>query len=102
MKKEFSKIEKWIIAILALAIIVSIVIYIVSFYKLEYASCPEDFGIFGEYAGGVVGTLTGLISIVFLYRTYRIQVEISRAQESLQQSSQFETTFLAEKHPPAN
>lgn len=94
MKKEFSKTEKWIIAILALAVIASIVIYVVSFYNMEFASCPADFGIFGDYAGGVIGTLTGLISVVFLYRTYRIQIEISRTQESQQQSSQFETTFF--------
>lgn len=94
MKKEFSKIEKWIIAILAFAVVASIVIYVVSFYNLEFASCPADFGIFGDYAGGVIGTLTGLISVVFLYRTYRIQIEISRTQEFQQQSSQFETTFF--------
>ena len=94
MKKEFSKIEKWVIAILALAVIASIVIYVVSFYSMDFASCPADFGIFGDYAGGVVGTLTGLISVVFLYRTYRIQIEISRTQEAQQQSSQFENTFF--------
>lgn len=94
MKKEFSKIEKWVIAILALAVIASIVIYVVSFYSMDFASCPADFGIFGDYAGGVVGTLTGLISVVFLYRTYRIQIEISRTQETQQQSSQFENTFF--------
>ena len=94
MKKEFSKIEKWVIAILALAVITSIVIYVVSFYSMDFASSPADFGIFGDYAGGVVGTLTGLISVVFLYRTYRIQIEISRTQEAQQQSSQFENTFF--------
>ncbi|WP_289225764.1 putative phage abortive infection protein [Bacteroides acidifaciens] len=94
MKKELSVIEKGIIAIFVIALIASIVIYVVSFYSMEFASCPEDFGIFGDYAGGVIGTLTGLISIVFLYRTYRIQIEISRVQESQQQSSQFEITFF--------
>lgn len=95
MKKEFTTVEKWTIAILAIAVIASIVIYVVSFYDMEFARCPGDFGIFGDYAGGVIGTLTGLISVVFLYRTYRIQIEISRVQESQQKSSQFETTFFA-------
>ena len=61
MKKELSVIEKGIIAIFVIALIASIVIYVVSFYSMEFASCPEDFGIFGDYAGGVIGTLTGLI-----------------------------------------
>lgn len=94
MKKEFSVIEKLTIGILALAVVASIIIYAVSFYNREFASSPEDFGVFGDYAGGVAGTLIGLISVVFLYRTYRVQVEISRAQEAQQQSSQFETMFF--------
>ena len=81
--------------ILGACVLASILIYIATFYNLSFTNCPSDFGIFGDYIGGVVGTLVGLIGIVFLYRTYRIQVDISNHQEAKQDRQQFETAFFS-------
>lgn len=93
--RNFSWLEIIGIIILVLAIIGSIIAYIVTLAKLPFAQKSSDFGTFGDYVGGIVGTLVGLISIIFLYRTYRIQLDISAKQELKQQSQQFESAFFA-------
>jgi len=93
--RNFSKIEIIGIIILVLAIIGSVIVYIVTLAKLPFAQESADFGTFGDYVGGLVGTFVGLISIIFLYRTYRIQLDISAKQELKQQSQQFESAFFA-------
>lgn len=93
--RNFSWLEIIGIIILVLAIIGSIIAYIVTLAKLPFAQKSSDFGTFGDYVGGIVGTIVGLISIIFLYRTYRIQLDISAKQELKQQSQQFESAFFA-------
>ncbi len=93
--RNFSSIELTGIIILTIAIILAIVIYVVSLAHLPFAKLPEDFGIFGDYVGGLIGTLVGLITIIFLYRTYKIQIDISSKQELKQESQQFESAFFA-------
>ncbi len=80
---------------MASAILASILIYIFTLIDLPFAKLPEDFGTFGDYVGGIIGTLVGLIGIIFLYRTYRIQLDISAKQELKQESQQFESAFFA-------
>lgn len=92
--RNFSWLEIIGILILVLAIIGSIIAYIVTLAKLPFAQKSSDFGTFGDYVGGIVGTIVGLISIIFLYRTYRIQLDISAKQELKQQSQQFESAFF--------
>lgn len=93
--RKFSVIEIIGLICLALAIFASILIYIFTLIDLPFAKVPEDFGTFGDYVGGIIGTLVGLIGIIFLYRTYRIQLDISAQQELKQESQQFETAFFA-------
>lgn len=93
--RNFSIIEICGISILSLAIIASVVIYSYKLSHLKFAEWPEDFGIFGDYVGGIIGTLVGLIGIIFLYRTYRIQLDISEKQEYKQEMQQFESAFFA-------
>lgn len=93
--RNFSRIEIVGIVILILAILGSVIVYIVTLAKLPFAQESADFGTFGDYVGGFVGTIVGLISIIFLYRTYKIQLDISAKQELKQQSQQFESAFFA-------
>lgn len=93
--RKFSVIEIIGLVSLALAILASLLIYILTLIDLPFAKVPEDFGIFGDYVGGIIGTLVGLIGIIFLYRTYRIQLDISSQQELKQESQQFESAFFA-------
>lgn len=93
--RNFSRIEIAGIIALILAILGSVIVYVVTLAKLPFAQESADFGTFGDYVGGFVGTLVGLISIIFLYRTYKIQIDISSKQELKQQSQQFESAFFA-------
>lgn len=52
------------------------------------------FGSFGDYIGGVLGTLLSLISVVYIFLTYRKQIEFSEKQEKLALTQQFESTFF--------
>lgn len=93
--RSFSNTEICGMSILSLAIIASIAIYSYKLSHLRFAEWPEDFGIFGDYVGGIIGTLVGLIGIIFLYRTYKIQLDISEKQENKQEIQQFESAFFA-------
>lgn len=93
--RNFTRIEIVGILILVATIISSVIIYIATLAKLPFAQESADFGTFGDYVGGFAGTIVGLISIIFLYRTYKIQLDISAKQELKQQSQQFESAFFA-------
>lgn len=63
-------------------------------WKLQFASTPGDFGTFGDYVGGVFGSVTGIVSVALLYVTYKKQLEIYREQKSQAELNQFEQTFF--------
>lgn len=59
-----------------------------------FAKTPGDFGTFGDYIGGALGALTGLISVLFLYVTYRKQLEMFQDQKEQAYIQQFENNFF--------
>lgn len=93
-ERQFSGVEKLLLALITLASICSIGFYIVQFHQNEWSNNPEDFGNLGDYIGGVLGTSIALISIVLLYRTYRTQLDITNTQERQSEIQQFENTFF--------
>ena len=97
MKKtrRFSMVECVIVLLLLLIVAISFCVYICQFHSASLADAPEEFAWFGDYVGGVIGPITALIGIVFLYRTYKIQLDISATQEKIQQKQQFEDTFFS-------
>ena len=78
----------------ALVVTVMLTIYIIRMYEMQFAKTPNDFGTFGDYVGGVVGAFTGLLSIVFLYKTYQKQIEIFYEQKHQTELHQFEENFF--------
>lgn len=87
----------WAKAGLWTAVVVSIfalLAFVLRLYKLGFASKPDEFGFFGDYVGGVIGALTGLISIVFLFITYQKQIEIFKEQQRQTELHQFEENFF--------
>ena len=64
-------------------------------YTEGLADEPEEFAWFGDYIGGIIGSISALIGIIFLYRTYKIQLDISSCQERIQRKQQFEDTFFS-------
>jgi hypothetical protein len=61
--------------------------YYIAFHNNGISKKPTDWGTFGDYIGGIVGTILSFFSVVLIYLTYTSQVENSRLQ-------QFETTFF--------
>lgn len=90
--RHFTVIEWGILIILVITFIVVLCIY--GYHFNQIADTPEVFGWFGDYIGGTTGALLGLASIVFLYRTYKIQISISQRQEDIQTYQQHETVFF--------
>lgn len=91
MKKGF-KILFWLLA--AISLIAAVGFYVYRLFALPLASSPNDFGVFGDYIGGVIGAFTGFISIVFLYFTYQKQLDIFKEQQRQTEMRQFEENFF--------
>lgn len=78
----------WITTLLMLSlIIVSLVAYLFRFYDYGLSFDSTDFGIFGDYVGGVIGTIVAIYGAFYVYQTYRQQENQSTLQ-------QFENTFF--------
>lgn len=82
----------WISSIIC--IVSPIIVYCITLHALDFTDSPTDFGTFGDYIGGTVGTIVGVISIFLLYKTYTSQVKYTRKQDALIKRQQFETTFF--------
>ncbi len=82
----------WTVVILSMIALISV--YVWRLWNLQFATTPDAFGLFGDYVGGVFGAFTGLVSVVFLYFTYKKQTEIFVEQKKQTESQQFEQTFF--------
>lgn len=83
-----------IIIILVIAVLACVIVYLLRFSGgISYEQ--EVFGQFGDYLGGVVGTLVSLFSLVYIYKTYRKQVEFSENEITLSYKQQFEASFFS-------
>ena len=93
-ERKFSGFEKCLVIIIVIISLLSLIAYIVQLHGNGWAESPDDFGVFGDYIGGVLGSLIALISIILLYRTYRTQLDITKKQENQLLIQQFESTFF--------
>lgn len=82
------------LALALVIVIIPIIIYCITLRAEEFAESSGDFGIFGDYIGGTVGTVVGIISVFLLYETYTSQVRFARKQDAVAKLQQFETTFF--------
>ena len=94
-KRKFGIVEYSVLLLLSFIAGASLFVYIYQFHSASLANTPERFAWFGDYIGGIIGTITALIGVVFLFRTYKIQLDISETQEKIQQKQQFEDTFFS-------
>lgn len=93
-ERKFSVPEKIAIISISVISVVSLLVYVIQFYENGWAKNPTEFGVFGDYIGGVLGSSMALISIVLLYRTYRTQLDITKNQEKQLLIQQFESAFF--------
>ena len=93
-ERKFSYWEKGLLILLLITLLTALSVYIVTLFSLGFAKNPDDFAKFGDYVGGTIGTIVGLTGVVFLYRTYRLQVDISTKQEEKLDRQLFESSFF--------
>jgi len=86
-----SQIADFIIIGVTLAIAIACVIIYLCRFSGGISFQQEVFGQFGDYIGGVLGTVVSLFSLVYIYKTYRKQVEFSE-HEITQSTKQLEKT----------
>lgn len=89
---NFSNLEVRIVLLLLLGVLG---IYVLRMCGKSLANEPEQFAWFGDYIGGTIGSISAFVGIIFLYRTYKIQLDIFDCQEKNQQRQQFESTFYS-------
>ncbi len=92
--RVFSWWERGLLILLSLILISALSVYIITLYRLEFAKSPDDFAKFGDYIGGTIGTIVALIGVVFVYRTYKLQIDISSKQEEKLDRQLFESSFF--------
>jgi len=82
-QRQKSNRVNWAIAGTLLIIIVSLVLYFITFYG-SLSLLHENWGSFGDYVGGIAGTLFAGLAVYLIYLTYRLQqVELNKTTEAL-------------------
>lgn len=81
----------WIVALISIA---CLAFYVINFWGNDISGDPSDFGVFGDYVGGIINGAVGIISVVFIYKAYVAQSEMNRKQDELLKCQQFESTFF--------
>jgi len=95
MKKINSTYIYWGISISLLALVLMLtIIYLWKFMNNGFSQNMEDFGLTGDYFGGVVGSITAFLSVILVYRTFKMQQEISAKQEYLIAHQNFENVLF--------
>lgn len=92
MKSIFKSFFLLFVALLAIS---PIIVYCITLRRFGFAESSGDFGVFGDYIGGTIGTIVGAISIYLVYITYSSQVKFARKQDEAMKHQQFETTFFS-------
>lgn len=89
-------IYKYILFVIVVLFLISpIIIYSLTLRNYVFAESSEDFGVFGDYIGGTLGTIVGAISIFLVYITYTSQVKFARKQDESMKRQQFEITYFS-------
>lgn len=83
----------WVIVILLT--ISPIIVYVITLRKTDFAESSGDFGVFGDYIGGTIGSIVGAISIYLVYITYTSQVKFAIKQDEAMKRQQFEATYFS-------
>jgi hypothetical protein len=64
-----------IISFLLILLVISAIILYFRVFNDNLSKNQTDWGLFGDYIGGVVGTISTLIAFVYVYKTYKLQNE---------------------------
>lgn len=64
----------------AIVCCVAIIMYYCKFHKYPLSDSTANWGTFGDYIGGTVGSIFSLISVLLLYYTFKDQIRNSKIQ----------------------
>ena len=92
MKPIFKSIFWGIVILLTIS---PIIVYCITLHNIDFAESSGDFGVFGDYIGGTIGSIVGAISIYLVYITYTSQVKFARKQDEAMKRQQFEATYFS-------
>lgn len=87
------------IAIIILSVVIPVLCYLIEFKDNKFSNDPADWGTFGDYMGGITGTVFGLIAALFslisIVITLRIATRIQEfeAEQSKLNAEREETRF---------
>ena len=99
LKENYSKHIKLGLIIFILIIFVVLIFFLHQFpyFELDYPIASERWGQFGDFIGGVIGTIITLISIILLYNAFIEQrlanIEIHESNEEIKKQSLQTTKF---------
>lgn len=111
MKNNWKQILKWILEILKWILIVIFVISVVVltislFFKIKicnidiyswvspYIKNTNDLGTYGDFLGGVIGTILTFVSVIILARTFKQQKKVTEKNLKQQDIQRFNEMFF--------
>ncbi len=89
----------WIIVIAGLLVITGCIIpYYITFHSFGVSTSNEHWGTFGDYIGGVLGTVFNFAGVILIYLTFseqqRTTIQMFREQQDQDILTHFEDTFF--------
>lgn len=96
-RKRAAKTRQWILFFLAwpaLVAVTALSFYIVKFYERDLSTQTADWGTFGDFLGGVINPVAGLMTIVLLVLTLRSQQDELEEQRSQLAKQAFDQSFF--------
>ena len=90
--KASSQISLWVVGLI---LVVLVIVYVFSFHKIHNIA-PEGFGQFGDYIGGLLNPLVGLLALFALWKTASIQTEMLKEQIEREQKQRAQDIQEAE------
>lgn len=88
MKKIYKLKVEIALVLFIITCAIALIFYCLNFGNNGLSDITNDWGLFGDYFGGVIGTLISFVTIFLIYLTYTNQVRSTEKQ-------QFETTFFS-------
>ncbi|MBK6698951.1 MAG: hypothetical protein IPG55_03450 [Saprospiraceae bacterium] len=100
-KKEITKFIRATIIISIIFVFVPLIIYLINFGGSNFSNNPANWGAFGDYFGGIIGTLFSLIaaffSLISVYITLKIASRIQEAENKFNEENIIRETHRFEK-----
>lgn len=86
--------EHWVLLTICIFTLITVAFYFVNFWGTELSCKTDDWGDFGGYFGGIVGTILAFGAFMLMKETLEVQKKEFKNQLKIFNQQQFETTFF--------